>query len=135
MVFSLNGLTTGRCIGSHGKWYTRYIQVQTIHLRILITSSGSAYFMSNKNILVLYLDNYKEVIGQSGSYSPVYDQTQLKGGGQTFFGAFINSELGPGGPIYGPNFWRSFWTSAPNQLRATPRPNMEPKIAISPRWS
>ena len=30
--------------------------------------------------------------------------------------------------MYGLNFWRSFWTSAPNRLRATPRPNMEPEI-------
>ena len=94
MVFSLNGLTTGQCIGSHGKWYTRYIQVQTIHLRILITSSGSAYFMLNKNILVLYLDNYKEVIGQSGSYSPVHDQAQLNLMKLSTFLWLLKAELG-----------------------------------------
>ena len=62
------------------------------------------------------------------------------GGGQTFFRAFINSELGP--PEVAPYMARTFGgvsghgaEPAPNRLRATPRPNMEPKIAISPRWS
>ena len=40
-----------------------------------------------------------------------------------------------GDPNNRENFWWSSGTSAPNRLRATPRPKIGRKIVISPRWS
>ena len=57
----------------------------------------------------------------------------VKGGGQTFFRAFINSELGL--PEVAPCMARTFGgvsghrRRTANWLRATPRPNMEPEIS------
>ena len=57
------------------------------------------------------------------------------GGPGGLFRAFINSELGPPevAPCMARTFGRwSFRILAPNRLRATPRPNMEPEILNRP---
>ena len=83
-------------------------------------------------MLIKYYYHTKEISAHLFSMLVGNSSVILRGGGQTFLEPL---SILRGGPMYGQSFWQSFWTSAPNRLRATPRPNMEPEIAISPRWS
>ena len=63
----------------------------------------------------------------------------LRGGGGGPRQIFLDDQIWALGTTGAPNnkgnyLW-SYGTSAPNRLRATPRPKIGRKIVISPRWS
>ena len=64
-----------------------------------------------------------------------YPSLRFKGGGgrpSYFFGRIHFEPRRPGAPSHRRNFWRRFWSLAPNRLRATPRLTIAPKTGMSP---